>query len=102
MARYHADGMLDRVSEFIARHGMLEAGQRVGVAFREKPILFLVGLAAVMYLVFVRDDGLWNTVTSTGGKTRKHDKVETFTEEIHTKRESVLGKPTFPAPVAAS
>jgi hypothetical protein len=77
-------------------------GQRVGVAFREKPILFLVGLAAVMYLVFVRDDGLWNTVTSTGGKTRKHDKVETFTEEIHTKRESVLGKPTFPAPVAAS
>jgi tRNA(Ile)-lysidine synthase len=31
-ARYHADGMLDRVAEFITKHRMLEPGQRVGVA----------------------------------------------------------------------
>ncbi len=31
-ARYDADGMLDRVAEFIARHRMFEPGQRVGVA----------------------------------------------------------------------
>jgi len=36
-ARYHADGMLDRIAEFITRHrmfdpGMFATGQRVGVA----------------------------------------------------------------------
>jgi tRNA(Ile)-lysidine synthase len=31
-ARYDADGMLDRVAEFIGRHRMLAPGQRVGVA----------------------------------------------------------------------
>jgi len=31
-ARYHANGMLDRVAEFMARYCMLDPGQRVGVA----------------------------------------------------------------------
>ena len=77
------------------RHG-------VGRFAHERPVIFLLAFAAILYFLFLSEDSVWEKVLHSGTKSKKHDKVETFTEEIHTKRESVLGKPTFPAPVAAS
>ena len=62
----------------------------------ERPVLFLLALGAALYFIFFKQDSLFETVLHTGTKTRKHDKVETFTEEVHTKREAVVGKPVFP------
>jgi hypothetical protein len=70
---------------------------RMGRFAHERPVIFLIALAAILYFLFLSEDSIWEKVSSTGSKSKKHDKVETFTEEIHTKRESVLGKPTFPS-----
>lgn len=68
----------------------------------ERPVLFLLALAAALYFIFFKQDSLFETVLHTGTKSRKHDKVETFTEEVHTKREAVIGKPVFPGQPAAA
>ena len=71
-------------------------GHRFGAFAHEKPALFLLILGIAAYFIFFRENSVFETVLLTGNKSRKHDKVETITEEIHTRRESVLGKPTFP------
>ena len=68
----------------------------------ERPVLFLLALGAALYFIFFKQDSLFETVLHTGTKSRKHDKVETFTEEVHTKREAVIGKPVFPGQSTAS
>lgn len=62
----------------------------------ERPVLFLLALGVALYFIFFKQDSLFETVLHTGTKTRRHDKVETVTEEVHTKREAVIGKPVFP------